>query len=148
MKPESELSKDFSLILNRISNVDGHEKIENSMCNGTPDYTYTIDGIHGFIEFKCCPMPKKDNTFINLKHWTEPQRQWMRNRFRSNTVFLIVRCGDYDFIFDTKIMFEVEKIPFGNLKNYAFNVSFKNKNYWKEVNLIILSNKLKGFNLI
>ena len=79
-KPEDQLCYDWGILFNRMENVQGHERIENSVKNGTPDYTYTIGGVNGWIEYKVITSPKRSTTKLNLRHWTGPQRKWLLDR--------------------------------------------------------------------
>ena len=144
MKPELQLINDFSKLLNRMPNCQGHGRIENSINTGTPDYYYTIDGIHGFIEFKVANLPKKTDKTIKLNHFTASQQEWFRVRLNSPTIFLICRVGEFDFIFDTSMIFQIDKIEINMLMAYNWKESFKNKTFWTNQNLLLLSNKLKG----
>jgi hypothetical protein len=149
MKPEKKLQKDLAKVLNRIPTVSGHEAIENGTACGTPDYAYTIGGINGWFELKVQDEPKDITKKLKIKHWTPNQRQWMKKRMLCPTVFLIVRIGEWDYIFDTKTMFFIENQCYAEIMEYhPWRVKFSDQKFWSFIELSKLSAKLFGISTI
>ena len=143
MKPETRQRMDWVPIFNLTPGMQAHERIENSVQNGTPDYTYTLDGINGWIEFKV-HKPLKDplKKIGSLRHWSGLQREWMRARYLSPTVFLFLRVGAWDFILDTRNMFNVEEMRYQDmLDSSILKVDMSRK---EDLNLLDLRRKLRG----
>jgi hypothetical protein len=148
MKPEAKLSLEWDMLMNRLPNMDGHESIENTSNTGTPDKAFTISGINGWAELKVAKEPKKDSTCIKLPHWSKIQRLWMKRRLTSSTVFLVLRVGIWDYILDTHNMFNIENIPYGDLKKHIWKVQIGEHYFWNAANLLLFSNKLRGQDIL
>jgi len=124
MKPEAQQTKDWIKVFNLIPGVEGHERIENKIGNGTPDFAYCIEGVHGWIEFKVHPAPKRSTGKIGkIQHWKGMQREWMQKRYTSPTVFLVLRIGDRDYILNTHVMFSFEEMSLWELQQQAYSVA-------------------------
>jgi hypothetical protein len=144
MKPENKLSKDWNLLLNRVPRIDGHESIENGVSNGTPDKMFTIAGVNGWAELKVAKEPKRGSTCVKLPHWSRLQRQWMQARISCPNVFLVVRIGEWDYIFDTHTMFTIETTPYAQLKKHPWRIKLGEPKEWTHCKLLLLSDKLRG----
>lgn len=145
MTPENRLKKDFAKRLNSVPGIQGYESIENTEATGTPDFAYTIRGEHGWIEFKYIPEPKRETTLIRLPHWTKVQRDWMRKREESPMIFLVLRVGEWDYIFDSDDMFKVESMTLGELKKHRWRVKFSDAKLWGNSEYCLLSDRLNGY---
>ena len=143
-KPEAVICKQWCNLMNLVRDVQGHERIENSMGVGTPDYCQTIGGIHSWVEFKVSKEPKRDSTKIKLPHWTQSQRLWMKARVLCPTVFLLVRIGEWDYLFDSVNMFNIETIPYGELKKHRWRIKISDIGTWSASDIELLSSRLKG----
>lgn len=145
MKPEARLSKDWDLLMCRVPDMDGHESVENSVHNGTPDKTQTVMGIHSWAELKVAREPKRESTCIKMPHWSQLQRKWMQARVRCPTVFLVVRIGEWDYICDTDTMFTVETVSYRELKLiHPWRVKIGQVNFWTNTELVLLRDRLMG----
>ena len=60
--------------------------VENGCGIGTPDVNYR----DGWIELKSVDMPARHDTIVNVDHFTQHQRLWLRMRERSGGVALLL----------------------------------------------------------
>lgn len=142
--PEKVLSKDWDRLMNRVPGMQGHESVENSRNNGTPDKSQTVLDVNSWAELKIAQEPKKDTTCVKLPHWSQLQRRWMQARMTCPTVFLVVRIGEWDYIFDTHSMFTIETTPYVQLKKHPWRVKIGVADFWGYRELQLLSDKLRG----
>lgn len=145
--PERDMVSAWAKIFNRIPAMQHHERIENAVSNGTPDYAYCVSGVNGWIEFKCMSAPKKETTKLKVDHWKPLQRDWMKKHMYSPNVFLFLRVGDWDFVFDTHSMFTFEDLEYRELlfsHKCKFKVDEVNKLLLNADILNLIKYKLKG----
>lgn len=64
--------------------------IENPICPGTPDVNY----IGGWLELKWLrSWPSRENTVVQLPHFTIQQRRWLRDRHAlGGDAWLLLQC--------------------------------------------------------
>ncbi len=144
MKPEAQLCKDFMKLANTIPNMQYHERIENAVNTATPDWTYTCNGLNGWVEFKVAQAPALEKTCLTLTHWSKLQREWMQKRLTCPTVFLLLRVGEWDYLFDTHSMFTLESLAYCRLKLHPWRFKSGDPNFWDFKKLHLLSYKLQG----
>lgn len=96
-------------------------RIETSTALGVPDVTYTIPQGHGWIELKYLQaFPKRATTAVRLAHFTDAQKNWMRQRGRlADAVWLFVRVGNEFFLFDWRQALECETWTAGEWRQQA-----------------------------
>ena len=146
MKPEAQQRSDWAPILNSVEGL-VREPVENMIKSATPDEAYTLKGVNGWIEYKVGEAPKNHKRPIRkLSHWTGLQREWMRKRYLSPTIFLLLRIEDYDYILNTKEMFGIEDVPYNELKTeYSWRIPVnKIDDFWTLERMIYLKMLLLG----
>lgn len=149
LKPEDQQRLDWVKVFYRIPEM-MFERVENKIGCGTPDMAYCINGINGWIEFKVqtkgpASMHLKN---ITVEHWLGLQREWMRQRYLSPTIFLFLRIGDLDFIFDVHTMFRFEEKTLGYLiDNHKWIYRMEGQK-WSPLMLEVLKQKLLGVEII
>ena len=114
LKPEDQLREDWIPVFNKVIGL-SHHRVENKIGSGTPDYAFTTEnGTNGWIEFKCTKAPKLmllRSVLPSIKGWKGLQRNFMRDRAKSKSCFLLLRVGDTDYLMGTGDMFSIEVIP-------------------------------------
>ena len=64
-------------------------RVENAIEVGTPDVNLCVQGTESWIELKHREhWPKRANSIVTVRHFTDDQRRWLANRIRSEG-----RCG-------------------------------------------------------
>lgn len=78
--------------------------VENSAYPGTPDVNYA----DGWIELKALDRwPKRANTIVRPRHFTQQQKVWLRRRWRvSQNAWLLLAVGREWLLFDGQTAFE------------------------------------------
>lgn len=146
MKQEAKQVQYWERVFNRIPGI-AHERIENKVKSGTPDYAYCINGVNGWIEFKVADgVPKRKETALKLGHWSGLQRVWMQARHTCPTVFFFLRVGEYDYILNTHTMFEIEQRPYSQILEdpNIFKVKIKKVSDWSISELLEIGSILEG----
>lgn len=74
--------KDLWATMRKYVSRYGHfYRIENLTGRGTPDVTYCVARVEGWIELKQLPAwPKREDTVVDVPHYTPHQRLWARQR--------------------------------------------------------------------
>jgi hypothetical protein len=145
-QPEAELREDFINLTRRLTGF-VCDRIENSVLSGTPDLTYTtLEGVTGFIELKVTPLKQNEILSVgDIHHWTGLQREFMRLRKNSKTMFMLLRMGPHDILLTTEIMFLFEKMPiYQILEKYAYIFPNNKRKFWTDVRLNALEEVFNG----
>ncbi len=76
-------------VLRALRTLDA-KAVENTIGNGTPDVNY----MEGWIELKWLrSWPVKEDTVVQLPHFTIGQRRWLRNRYNlGGRCWLMLQC--------------------------------------------------------
>ncbi|KKM97272.1 hypothetical protein LCGC14_1169750 [marine sediment metagenome] len=77
-------------------------RIENAIYSGTPDLSYCINGVEGFIELKYLEAwPKRESTVVRIPHFRGEQRIWLHDRhIAGGRCYLCLGIAKSTFIFD------------------------------------------------
>jgi len=79
-----------------------HEDMLNA---GVPDLSYSVHGVHGWIELKWLEAwPKREDTIVRIPHYTKEQKHFLLSRGRAGgQCWLLLRVGDREhLLFDSK----------------------------------------------
>lgn len=102
------------------------ERVENGIGIGTGDVSGVMWGDDFWAELKALPAaPAHEETVVRLPHYTQQQRQWIRNRGRAGgKVFLMLKIGigpkAEHFVFHwTAAYHQVGKVPITELRQCA-----------------------------
>ena len=76
-------------------------RIENAFYKGVPDVNFLIRGIEGWLELKFLKeFPKKENTTVNIPHFTQEQKLWHKERWENHGLTaMLLQVDDYYFLF-------------------------------------------------
>ena len=76
-------------------------RIENAFYKGVPDVNFLIGGIEGWLELKFLKtFPKKENTPVNIPHFTQEQKLWHKERWENHGLTaMLLQVDDYYFLF-------------------------------------------------
>ena len=115
-------------------------RIETVTSLGVPDVTYSVKGVHGWIELKWVPKaPVKQSTKMRLSHLTEQQKQWIFSRGKlAGDVWLLVRVEDEFFLFDHKFIHDIQQMTIDEWRVNC-EVNWSKKINFEELSTILSS---------
>lgn len=93
--------------------------VENGVGIGTPDVNCSI----GWLELKSVDKPKKPDTVVDCRHFTNEQKIWLLKRWRAGGMAcLLLKVGDWWLLFDPQTAYEVVgKVSFDQLVDNCFD---------------------------
>lgn len=80
-------------------------RVENSAWPGTPDVSYCLDGVEGWIELKQVEKwPIRPATPLRVEHFTAQQRAWLTRRsVAGGRVWVLLRVGVEWLLFEGRV---------------------------------------------
>jgi len=108
--------------------------VENPAKPGTPDVEY----LGGWIEVKVADKPKRGATAVSVRHYTQQQRIWARDRIRARgtCLFFIQVCHEYVLLDGAVAADVIGEASLTTLKELAlkvWNSKPKNKDFYLTV---------------
>jgi len=78
------------------------DRVENIAGAGTPDLSWSWNGVEGHIELKYrLEWPVNPLTGVRIESVTPHQRLWWRERWRAGgNIYVMVRLGEFYFLFE------------------------------------------------
>jgi hypothetical protein len=130
MGSESSLWNTVRKNLSKYKALTRHEDIAGA---GIPDVSYAPAGSSGFgwIELKHVPdFPKRVNTPVRIKHFTEEQRFFLKDKGeRAGYCWVLLQISNEYFLFDHTVIDKLGYVPAYELKTIAVQHWTRTINY-------------------
>lgn len=97
-------------------------RVENPAHPGTPDVSWCMNGIEGWLELKHLPhWPKRADTIVRIDHFTPQQRVWLRRRHLAGGRVHLLLKAEAEWLLFTGIVAanHVGKLPREELREKA-----------------------------
>lgn len=100
------------------------QRHEDKLTSGIPDVSYSMNGVHGWIELKYLSKPPNGNSAIMvIKHYTPDQRNWIERHGKAGgRVFILLRVDTTYMLFDWKDTRYVGRVSYKQHRGMAIGL--------------------------